>query len=209
MKPRCNRERKTWMTMPVTSALLAVVALFIFNSVNAAAAHKRKRTPNFCRAASQASERSCQADAENERWITIAKCDNVLDADERKDCMEQVREDLKDALQSCDKQSDARDAVCKQLGGAPYDPVINPDNFSATITNELLPLKPGTTFTYESPTELNEVVVTNNTKNILGANCREVHDTVKLKSTLELTEDTLDWFCQDMDGNVWYFGENT
>jgi hypothetical protein len=24
-----------------------------------------------------------------------------------------------------------------------------------------------------------------------------------------LTEDTLDWFAQDKDGNVWYFGENT
>src|SRR5207237_5165211 len=24
-----------------------------------------------------------------------------------------------------------------------------------------------------------------------------------------LTEDTLDWFAQDREGNVWYFGENT
>jgi hypothetical protein len=25
----------------------------------------------------------------------------------------------------------------------------------------------------------------------------------------QLTEDTLDWFAQDRDINVWYFGENT
>jgi hypothetical protein len=34
-----------------------------------------------------------------------------------------------------------------------------------------------------------------------------VHDTVRTNG--ELTEDTLDWFAQDMDGNVWYFGEDT
>ena len=30
-----------------------------------------------------------------------------------------------------------------------------------------------------------------------------------MKLNGELTEDTLDWFAQDKDGNVWYFGENT
>src|SRR5262249_59969637 len=42
---------------------------------------------------------------------------------------------------------------------------------------------------------------------ILGVTCVEVHDTVTLDG--ELSEDTLDWFAQDKDGNVWYFGENT
>src|SRR5207237_9555321 len=37
--------------------------------------------------------------------------------------------------------------------------------------------------------------------------CTEVQDT--LTTDGELTEDTLDWFAQDRDGNVWYFGENT
>jgi hypothetical protein len=35
----------------------------------------------------------------------------------------------------------------------------------------------------------------------------EVHDVVYTNG--EVTEDTLDWFAQDKDGNVWYFGENT
>jgi hypothetical protein len=35
----------------------------------------------------------------------------------------------------------------------------------------------------------------------------DVLDTVKLNG--ELTEQTLDWFAQDEDGNVWYFGENS
>src|SRR5207244_1674521 len=49
--------------------------------------------------------------------------------------------------------------------------------------------------------------VTRNTRVILGVTCVEVHDTVTTDG--ELTEDTFDWFAQDRDGNVWYFGENT
>jgi hypothetical protein len=49
--------------------------------------------------------------------------------------------------------------------------------------------------------------VAHNTKVILGVTCVEVLDTVTLNG--ELTERTLDWFAQDKDGNVWYFGENS
>jgi len=49
--------------------------------------------------------------------------------------------------------------------------------------------------------------VTHNTKVIDGVTCVEVHDVVYAGGVL--TEDTLDWFAQDKDGNVWYFGENT
>ena len=34
-----------------------------------------------------------------------------------------------------------------------------------------------------------------------------VHDQVFLEG--DLTEDTFDWLAQDVDGNVWYFGEDT
>ena len=52
-----------------------------------------------------------------------------------------------------------------------------------------------------------EFAVTHNTRVIDGVTCVEVHDSVFTDG--ELTEDTLDWFAQDKDGNVWYFGENT
>jgi hypothetical protein len=32
---------------------------------------------------------------------------------------------------------------------------------------------------------------------------------IRSRTDGQLTEDTLDWFAQDRDGNVWYFGENT
>jgi uncharacterized membrane protein len=206
MISRRHFERRTSVTMAVTRAMLAAGALLVFNLANIAAA---AGATNFCRLTSDKALSSCRAGAQSDYLLALAKCDNVSDAAERKACQQQARSDKKDARQSCNDQRDARNSVCKQLGGGRYDPVIDPANFSPTITNQFLPLTPGTTFVYESPTEINEVVVTNNTKQILDATCREVHDTVKLKPSLELTEDTLDWFCQDVLGNVWYFGENT
>jgi hypothetical protein len=111
--------------------------------------------------------------------------------------------DLNDTWQTCEAQKDARLAA--------YDPVIDPSNFVARVDNPYFPLTPGTTFVYEGQTaegfEHDEFAVTHHTRVILGVRCVEVHDTVKTDG--QLTEDTLDWFAQDRDGNVWYFGENT
>jgi hypothetical protein len=86
-----------------------------------------------------------------------------------------------------------------------------PAEFVGQITNPYLPLTPGTTLTYkgkldgESATDV--FSVTNDTKVILGVTTTVVHDQVFVKG--ELTEDTFDWFAQDANGNVWYFGEDT
>ncbi len=199
------------MKKTLVRMIWAAGALLVFSAINAAAA---AAPTNFCRMTAEASLRSCQAGAQSDRWLAMAKCDNVSNAADRRACLQQAQADLKDALQSCDEQNDARDGVCRQLGGAPYDPVINPANFIhpddfPAHANPYFPLTPGTTMIYESSSEHNEVFVTGNTRTILGATCREVRDTVKLIATGELTEDTLDWFCQDTAGSVWYFGENT
>jgi hypothetical protein len=77
------------------------------------------------------------------------------------------------------------------------------------IDNPFHPLIPGTTRVYEQLTaeglEHIEVHVTDRTKTILGVECVEVEDIVMLDD--ELIESTLDWFAQDVAGNVWYFGE--
>jgi hypothetical protein len=92
-----------------------------------------------------------------------------------------------------------------------YHPVIDPANFSTTIDNRYWPLQPGTTFVYEgvkdNEQQRNEVTVTAETKTILGVECVVVHDQVTVNG--ELIEDTLDWYAQDKDGNVWYFGEDS
>jgi hypothetical protein len=88
-----------------------------------------------------------------------------------------------------------------------YNPSFNPADFSTTIDNPLLSLVPGTHYVYESPDETVDITVTNETKVLAGVTCVEVHDTVT--SGGEVVEDTLDWFAQDKDGNVWYCGEDT
>jgi hypothetical protein len=97
------------------------------------------------------------------------------------------------------------------VGDEPYDPVINPADFVAQIDNQYLPLMPGTTYIYEGESEDGkeriEVYVTDQTKEILGIACTIVSDRVWVDD--KLVEDTLDWYAQDKDGNVWYFGEDS
>jgi len=92
---------------------------------------------------------------------------------------------------------------------APYNPEIDPAEFGGPIENPLFPLTPGTTFVYQSAAtkgiEEIRVEVTTETKTILGVECVVVHDIVTVGGVL--AEDTFDWYAQDNEGNVWYFGE--
>lgn len=90
---------------------------------------------------------------------------------------------------------------------AEYDPVINPADFVSEINNKYLALKPGKKFTYRNSagTERIEIVVTRETKKVMGVTTIVVRAT-EWKSGV-LKEDTRDWYAQDKDGNVWYFGE--
>jgi hypothetical protein len=92
-----------------------------------------------------------------------------------------------------------------------YNPRINPADFQTTIDNPWFPLVPGTTFIYReqiggSKNE-NVVTVTSETKVIMGVTCVVVNDIVKEKDVI--IEETTDWYAQDKEGNVWYFGEAT
>lgn len=188
--------------------IVVLGAVLVFAFTNGAAEAQAK---DFCRATSQKAMRSCQAGAESDYWLALGKCHNLADPAAREACQDQAAADRKDTLEECQEQRDARQGVCDRLGGDPYDPVIDPANFVATIDNPYMPLIPGTTFIYEGNTadgfEHEEFVVTSNTRVILGVTCVEVHDTVTLDGNL--IEDTLDWFAQDTDGNVWYFGESS
>src|SRR5689334_22566742 len=88
---------------------------------------------------------------------------------------------------------------------------FDPNNFVSKIDNPYFPLKPGTTFIYRGETDgtptRDVMTVTHQTKEILGVTTTVVHDRVYEDGVL--TEDTFDWYAQDEDGNVWYFGEDT
>ena len=93
----------------------------------------------------------------------------------------------------------------------PYDWTIDAANFVSGVDNAYFPLVPGTVLTYEGTSdgerEVITIRVTHETKRILGVTCIVVRDTVKVSG--ELKEDTFDWYAQDVDGNVWYMGEDT
>ncbi len=186
-----------------------VLAIFLFGTVFTIPANGGT---NFCKETSKTMRSSCKPNVQSDYLLAKAKCNNISDSAAREACLNQAKTDMKDATQTCSDQYNARQAACDRLGGARYDPVIIPANFSTstTINNPLFPLVPGTTFIYEGDTaaghEIDNFFVTHNTKVIQGVTCVEVRDTSKIDG--ELIEDTLDWFAQDNDGNVWYFGEN-
>src|SRR3954451_5566104 len=92
---------------------------------------------------------------------------------------------------------------------------IDPSNFVKGINNPYFPLVPGTSFYYvnriiennDTTYEHVNVTITSKTKLILGVSCTVVHDVVREQG--EITEDTYDWYAQDKNGNLWYFGENS
>lgn len=93
------------------------------------------------------------------------------------------------------------------------DPVtLDPADFVAAIDNPYWPMAPGTRWVYrEADMHGSEqrvvVTVKARTKDILGIAATVVHDIVSEDGVL--VEDTLDWYAQDVCGNVWYLGENT
>jgi hypothetical protein len=91
---------------------------------------------------------------------------------------------------------------------AAYNPVIDPARFVDAVDNPLFPLVPGATFQYREGTNATvDITVTTERRMIAGVSTVVVHDVVTIDG--DVREDTLDWYAQDVDGAVWYFGEDT
>jgi hypothetical protein len=93
----------------------------------------------------------------------------------------------------------------------PYSPKIRSANFVDKIDNRYFPLAPGTAFHYRGysgqTAQTDDMVVTRQTKRILGIGCTVVRDTVSEHG--KPVERTFDWYAQDKQGNVWYMGEDS
>ena len=107
----------------------------------------------------------------------------------------------------CDSTSAQPDVT-----NVPLPIAINPAKFAASVAtpNPLFPLAPGTSRRVVGQTANGEEVilveVTDQKKEILGVMTTVVRDRVWLEG--HLIEDTFEWYAQDQDGNVWYFGED-
>jgi hypothetical protein len=112
---------------------------------------------------------------------------------------------------SSNRHSEARTSSLAPVSG-PYSPSIDPANFVARIDNPYFPLERGTSLHYEGVAEDGKTrqtdiaVVTGIKKKVMGVTCTAVRDTVS--SHGKPVERTFDWYAQDKQGNVWYFGED-
>jgi hypothetical protein len=87
----------------------------------------------------------------------------------------------------------------------------DPASFTTTIDNPYWPMRPGSQWVYreheDGVTQRDVVTVTHRTRRIAGVTTRVVRDVVTQRG--RLVEDTSDYYAQDRDGTIWYFGERT
>lgn len=95
----------------------------------------------------------------------------------------------------------------KQKG---WNPIINPADFAGIAEdNQYFPLPPGRVLLYRGTSkdgsETLEFEVTNRTKTIMGVTTAVVVERHGLNG--QIVEISENWFAQDKNGDVWYFGE--
>ncbi|MEQ8207910.1 MAG: hypothetical protein RIA65_17165, partial [Woeseia sp.] len=164
----------------------------------------------LCYRTTESMKAACAADIVDDFNTAVAKCLNTNDI---RDCKRDARADYRDARAECRVHSAGRNDLCARLTDAgPYITEIDPANFKSPEETQLggnryFPLVIGMVSTYRNEEENEDIVVTvtDRTRIIQGVTTIVVRDVVSIDG--ELIEDTDDYFAEDRDGNVWYFGE--
>ncbi|GJM27041.1 MAG: hypothetical protein DHS20C16_34560 [Phycisphaerae bacterium] len=175
-----------------------------------------------CAAAASASNLACtyaaKDDLYTERGICMDSPAAGLDG-----CLDDARNNYDEVLEECGAIFESQQNVCDITADAAHLPEFG-EAFAASFVDPLqigiteepnpwFPLVQGNSWVYEGTfeedgemiTETIVVTVLPETKLIDGITCVVVRDVVTVDD--ELVEDTDDWFAQDVDGNVWYCGE--
>lgn len=156
---------------------------------------------------------ACRSDVRDDYFTRLGRCENLGTAQERDDCRDEADEVRKEESAACQERLAARLDVCDHLDEVRYTPEIDPAGFvspeaMAADPNPYFPLVPGYEWVYENEEEIITVTVTEETVELMGVTCVAVRDVVTLKTENgEPVEDTTDWYAQDLEGNLWYFGE--
>jgi len=175
-----------------------------------------------CTAAANASNLACDFAAKDDLFAARAICMDSPD-DDLAACLADADAEFGEVLDECRAIFDVQLEVCEMTEDAAHLPefggdfagnFVDPLQIGISVTpNPWFPLVQGNEWTYEGSfeedgevvTETIVVTVLNETKLIDGVTCLVVRDVVTIDD--ELIEDTDDWFAQDVDGNVWYCGE--
>lgn len=168
-----------------------------------------------CSSAAVSLQRACSVDIVDDLFEGTAICLDILDDDDRADCMADVEFEVEEQEGECEEVFDARLQLCEDLGDVAHEPgfgtafaanFVNPLEIGNTVTpNPWFPLVTGNHWVYEGDGEIIDVEVTAETKLINGVTCVVVIDTASEDDIV--VEITRDWYAQDVDGNVWYCGE--
>lgn len=197
------------MRKPISLIFVALLMVTVFGSVSA----KHAAGGKYCSATAHNMFKACRYETAEDYFVKKANCINIIDRVDRTECFGEQREEYRETAQLCRDQKVARKELCAKVGEQRYDPDIDPDNFvdpreiGVTVAvNPYYPLVTGNRWVYEGDGETITVVVTDRTKLIDGVRAVVVNDVVVDEDGF-LIEDTDDWFAQDTEGNIWYFGE--
>jgi hypothetical protein len=185
-----------------------------------------------CDRIAKSAKRACIAEILDDYWIANGNCKNIPDSDQRSDCIQEAKAKHKEAKEECADQFDARKDLCEALGEDYYNPDIEsltwiaPAAITSTNANPYFPLVPGYRWTYktiegEAPDDevtetISVEVLDGESIMIEGVECVVVRDIVydgdiddpnPDDNADDILEDTYDWYGQQLDGTVWYFGE--
>jgi hypothetical protein len=206
--------------------VLAVILVTAINFLNFDA--RAASNNDACSETSTFAKKACYNAANEVYQLALGKCENELES-KQDSCEATARDDFDTSNLECSDQFVARQEICKEVGSGPYLPRgIKPFTFVSSDFNNLLlignlyyPLTKAT-LTYKSykpgnskAIETDFVQVTDKTRKIIGALCRVVQDTVfagdfdniSIADPKTKIEETTDWFAQQSNGDVWYFGE--
>ncbi len=203
------------------TVVLALVALL---PATAASADHYKRT--VCEQTADTMAQACRFDAQDNYYETLANCQNMGDGEERRDCFGDAYANKRDEAVFCGEVKEARLDACEILNEDRYDPdplLVNefidpnlvPDMYAR---NPYVSVAAGHTYVLragEGGEETVVVHVTEDTREILGVQCRVVVDIVletfvdgdTNELEYEAVEVTDDWFAQTVNGDVVYCGE--
>ncbi len=166
---------------------------------------------------------ACGYEVLDEAFIDSAKCVDTSNESAAESCLASVERDQEDAMEECGDVFEARSELCTVLNDAIYQPdfganfasnFVDPRNIGGTVTpNPYFPMVNGNEWVYsgtfeedgETITEEIRISVSDKVKSVDGILCLVVRDVVTKNG--ELVEDTDDWFAQDLQGNIWYCGE--
>ena len=208
------RQEKTAMNISSCTKTLGLAVLtgtLVLTAGDVASGQAGVKPGKACNKSALAARTAANREAWAVFWNEISLCLNETPFTEVVKRAKKAEKALKDAQELVEDQFDERIQVCQQLGQSPYDPNIDPLEFTSVVDNPYFPLIIGNTNAYEGDT-LDGIVriedtTLNETRQILGVDCAVVECIEYLDDVV--TRQTRRYYAQHTDGTVWYFGQQT